>query len=240
MSDRGRGATGKMARTDTEPDGARPSHAADQPPTWAQLPAMDVWTRASLAGQLAEANTRAAQAIWREVPGTTKVDRTLALAPNGAVLPELAVARASALVEAARRRPRSVPDDRWQRHLPRVWDGLTEDERQDPEMVLNAVLQEEAGERAARRLRKTRHPSGRPPVDREERFRAVEAAVNALREEEGFDAGAFGDLEEFRQEAYQLRLTRKAIAARLGRHPATLRRWGYEDPGIAEILDTLP
>ncbi|MGC8633893.1 MAG: hypothetical protein ACP5VP_04395 [Candidatus Limnocylindrales bacterium] len=210
------------------------------PPEWARVPELDGIQLASFAGVLAMQNSRAAQAVWRQVPGVTDSDAELALAPFGGVLPDVAVARARALGQARRGRLARLPEDRWQRHLRRVWDDLSEEQKRDPEAVRLAVAREEAGEQAARRLMKTRRPPGRPPVERDERLRLVQKAMNDLREEEGFDKAAFDDLEEFRHEAYQLRLTRKAIADRLGRHPATLRRWGHENPKIARLLDKLP
>lgn len=229
----------EVTPVEKEAVGARPGHETT-PPDWARIPELDGIQRSSFGGVLVMRNAQAAQAIWRQVSGATEFDATLALTPFGDVLPDVAVARAKALVQARRDRPPRVTEDRWQRHLRRVWEDLSEEQQQNPEEVLIAALKEEAGERAARRLRTTRRPSGRPPVDRDERFHAVEAAVNGLREEAGFDSAAFGDVEEFRQEAYELRLTRKAIATRLGRQPSTLRRWAAEDPRIKAILDMLP
>jgi hypothetical protein len=218
--------------------GAAPS-AGGVPPEWARVPELDGIQLASFGGVLAMQNARAAQAVWRQVPGVTEFDAELALAPHGGVLPDVAVARARALAQARSGRLARLPEDRWQRHLRRAWDDLSEEQKQNPEAMRLAAAREEAGEQAARRLMKTRHPPGRPPVDRDERLRAVQDAVNALGEEDGFDQ-AFGDMEEFRQEAYQLRLTRRAIATRLGRQPSTLRRWAAEDPRIRGILDAIP
>ncbi len=229
----------EVTPVEKEAVGARPGHEAT-PPDWARIPELDGIQRSSFGGVLATRNAQAAQAIWRQVSGATEFDATLALTPFGNVLPYVAVARAKALVQARRHRPPRITEDRWQRHLRRVWEDLSEELQQNPEEVLIAALKEEVGERAARRLRTTRRPSGRPPVDRDERFHALEAAVDVLCEEADFDSAAFDDVEEFRQEAYELRLTRKAIATRLGRQPSTLRRWAAEDPRIKAILDMLP
>ena len=231
MSRRASGAAGKVARTVAGPEGARPSHVANQPPEWAQRPVMDGLARASFWGHLTVANTRAARAVWRQVPGTTEVDRVLALAPYGVVLPKIAVARARALVEAARRRPRSIPEDGWQRHLARVWDGLTEEERQDPEEILNGVLGKVATNHGAKRLR-DRRPPHRPQADRDKRLREVKAAVAALEEDADEDyGGAFDDIAP-----YNPRPTRQDDATRLGCHPLTLRRWARADPRIEQVL----
>ncbi|MGC8635249.1 MAG: hypothetical protein ACP5VP_11445 [Candidatus Limnocylindrales bacterium] len=230
MSRRASGAAGKVARTDTAPEGARPSHAADQPPEWAQDPAMDGLMGASFGGQFIAANTRAAQAIWRQVPGVTEFDAELALAPLGHVPSEVAVAQARALVEARRRRPRSIPEDRWQHHLARVWDGLNEEERQDPEEILNGVLGKVATEHGAKRLM-DRRPPHRPLTDRDKRLREVEAAVAALEEDDEDYGGAFDDITP-----YIPRPTRRDVATRLGCHPSTLRRWARRDPRIEQVL----
>ena len=218
--------------------GAAPS-AGGVPPDWARIPELDGIQLSSFGGVLIMRNAQAAQAVWRQVPGVTEFDAELALAPYGGVLPDVAVARARALVQARRGRLARLPVDRWRRHLRRAWDELSEEQKTNPEAVRLAAAREEASEQAARRLMKTRHPPGRPPVDRDERLRAVQDAVKALGEEEGLDQ-VFDDMEEFRQEAYQLRLTRRAIATRLGRQPSTLRRWAAEDPRIRAILDAIP
>ncbi len=140
MSERRSDPASGAPRTGADPQGVQPSEAADWPPEWTRSPIVDEQTRGIWAISPGGATTLA---VWRQVPDSTEFDRSLVAVPF-VFRPEVAVAQARALVEAAGRRPPGLAEDQWQSLLATVWPELTEEQKRSGDEILHAVRKRKA------------------------------------------------------------------------------------------------
>ncbi len=140
--------------TDLGGGGCQANEAAGWPPEWTRSPMVDDQTRGLWA---ISPHGATYLAVWRQVPDSTEFDRSLVAVPF-VYRPEVAVAQARALVEAARGRRPELAEDQWQRLLTTVWPELTEEQKRNGDEILDTVrrrkaLHEGLDELVDRRLR---------------------------------------------------------------------------------------